>query len=89
MPAQAGPKTPSARATAAPPRGSPRPAPHGSPRATDPRAPARHPDERAHAPYSGMFPCLRFGSVTRLVRSTRSAPATFDRVIEGSITSSM
>lgn len=50
---------------------------------------ARPPRCPAPTPYSGMFPCLRFGCATRFVRRTRSAPDTFARVIEGSMTSSM
>ena len=40
-------------------------------------------------PYSGMFPCLRFGVSTRLVWSVSSARISFGRVSCGTITSSM
>ena len=38
---------------------------------------------------SGMFPCFLGGSVSRLVRSARSALVTFIRVLEGVMTVSM
>ena len=41
------------------------------------------------APYSGMFPCLRFGPASRLLCSVRSAMISFGRVSCGTITSSM
>ena len=44
--------------------------------------------EHVH-PYSGMFPCLRAGTLSRFVESMRSAWISRGRVSAGSITSSM
>ena len=41
------------------------------------------------SPQSGMLPCFLGGSVSRLVRSARSAFVTFIRVFEGVMTVSM
>ena len=45
--------------------------------------------EAAVVAHSGMFPCLRAGTVSRLVESIRSALIRRGRVSAGSITSSM
>ena len=56
------------------------------------RPAADHPEHRSARlalAHSGMFPCFFGGSVSRLVRSIRSAWTTYRRVYDGGITESM